>query len=59
MFKNCTSFTNCLSRINNTQVDDANDIYVVMPMYDLIEYSGNYSETSGILWQYCRNDGNH
>ena len=36
------------------QVDDAYDIDVVMPMYNLIEYSDNYSKTSGILWQYCR-----
>ena len=56
IFKNCASFINCVSRINNTQVDDAHDIYVVMPMYNLIEYSDNYSKTSGNLWQYCRDE---
>ena len=45
---------NSINRINITQVDDDHDIYVVMPMYNLKEYSDNYSKTSGILWQYCR-----
>ena len=49
IFKNCTPFTICISKINNTQVDDAPDIDVVMPLYTLIEYSDNYSKTSGIL----------
>ena len=56
IFKKCASFTNYISRINNTQVDDAHDIDVVMAMYNLIEYSDNYSKTSGILWQYCRDE---
>ena len=42
IFKNCAPFTNFIIRINNTQVDDAHDIDIVMPMYDLIEYSYNY-----------------
>ena len=54
IFKNYAPFTNCISIINNRQVDDTHDIDVVMPMYNLIEYSGNYSKTSGILWQYFR-----
>ena len=41
MFKNCAPFTNCISEINNTQVDNAKDIDIVMPMYNLIEYSDN------------------
>ena len=52
-FKNCAPFTNCISEINNTQVDSAKDIDIVMPMYNLIEYSDNYAKTSGSLWQYC------
>ena len=52
MFKNCAPFTNFISEINNTQVDNAKDIDIVMPVYDLIEYSDNYSKTSGSLWQY-------
>ena len=54
IFKNCVPFTNCISEINNTQVDNARDIDIVMPMYNLIEYSDNYSKTSGSLWQYCK-----
>ena len=52
IFKNCTQFTKCISRINGTDIDNAQDIDIVMPMYNLIEYSDNYSKTSGSLWQY-------
>ena len=54
LFKNCASFTKCISRINNTQVDNAQDIDIVMRMYNLIEYSDNYSRTPESLWQYCK-----
>ena len=54
IFKNCAPFTNCLSEINNTQIDNAKDIDIVMPMYNLIEYSDNYAKTTGSLWQYCK-----
>ena len=43
-----------MDSINNAQEDDADDIDVVIPMYNLIKYSDNYSKTSGILRQYCR-----
>ena len=49
-FKNGALFTNCISKINNTQIDDGECIDIVMPMYNLIEYSDNYSKTSGSLW---------
>ena len=49
IFKNCAPFTECISRINNTDIDNAKDIDIVMPMYNLIEYSDNYSKTSGSL----------
>ena len=52
VIKNCAPFTNSISEINNVQRDNANDI--VMPMYDLIEYSNNYSKTFECLWQYYR-----
>ena len=52
IFKNCAPFTNCISEINNTQIDNAKDM--LMPMYNLIEYSDNYTKTSGSLWQYCK-----
>ena len=50
-FKNCAPFTNCISEINNTQVDNAKDIDIVIPMYNLIEYSDNHAKTAGSLWQ--------
>ena len=58
-FKNCAPFTNCINEINNTQVDNAKDIYIVMPMYNLIEYSDNYAKTTGSLWQYFRDEPNN
>ena len=63
IFKNCAPFTNYINEINNTQIDNAKDIDIVMPMYKLIEYSDNYEKASGNLWQYCkdipaRNDNN-
>ena len=47
IFINCAPFTNCISEINNTQVDNGEDINIVMPMYNLIEYSDNYSKIFG------------
>ena len=57
-FKNCAPFTNCISEINNTQIDNAKGIDIVTPMYNLIEYSGNYAKTSPSLWQYYRDEPN-
>ena len=47
-------FTDCISKINSTQVDNDKDIDIVMSMYNLIKYSDNYSQTSGGLWKYCK-----
>ena len=44
IFKNCAPFTNCISEINNTQIDNAKDIDIVMPMYNVIKYSDNYAK---------------
>ena len=52
IFKNFWPFTDCISEINNTQIDNAKDIDVVMPIYNLIDYSNHCSKTSGSLWQY-------
>ena len=49
IFKNCAPFTDCLSKINNKEIDHAKDIDVVMPMYNLIEYKHNYSKASRSL----------
>ena len=57
-FKNFATFTNCISEINNTQVDNAKNIDIVIPMYNLIEYSDNYAKTTGRLWQYFRDEPN-
>ena len=58
-FKNSAPFTKCISRINNTDIDNAQDKDIVIPMYNLIEYSDNYSKTSGSLWQYYKDDPNN
>ena len=55
-FKNCAPFTKCISRINNTDIDNVQDIDIVMPMYSLIEYSDNYWKTSVSLRQYYKDD---
>ena len=56
IFKNCALFTDCITEINNTQVDDAQTTDIVMPMYNLIGYSDAYSKTSRSLWQYYRDE---
>ena len=58
IFKHGAAFTKCISEIKNTQIDNEKDLDVVMPMYNLIEYSTNYSETSASLWQYYRDEPN-
>ena len=57
-FKNCAPFTKCINRINSTDIDTAQDIDIAMPMYNLIEYSDNYSKISGGLWQYYKDHPN-
>ena len=52
IFKNCASFTHCITKINNTQEDTAQIIYILIPMYNLIDYSDTYSKTSRSLWPY-------
>ena len=51
IIKNCVPFTDCINEINNTQIDNAKHIDIVIPMYNLIEYSDNYSKTSRSSWQ--------
>ena len=55
-FKNNAPFISCISKINNTVIDNAEDLDVVMPMYNLIEYSRNYRKTTGSLWNYYRDE---
>ena len=55
-FKNNAIFISCITRINNTLVDNAEELDIVMPMYNLVEYSKNYSKTTGRLWNYYRDE---
>ena len=59
IFKNCALSINCKSKINNTEINNADDIDIVMPMYNLIEYNDNYSKTCGNLWRYYKDEPNH
>ena len=54
--KNCAPSSTCKTVINDVFVDKANHIYIAMPMYNLIEYSDNYSDTSWSLWQFKRDE---
>ena len=56
ILKNCVPFTDCITKINNTQVDDAQDINIVIPMYNLIECSDPYLKALRSLWQYNRDE---
>ena len=55
-FKNNAPFINCISKINGVKIDNAEDLDVVMPMYNLLEYSKNYKKTTGSLWNYYRDE---
>ena len=56
VFKNCAPFEKCRTEINETFIDEATHINITMPMYNLIEYSDNYSDTSGSLWHFKRDE---
>ena len=58
VFKNNAPFINCISRINGVKIGNAEDLYVVTPMYNLLEYSKNYRKTTGSLWNYYRDEPN-
>ena len=58
VFKNNTPFIYCISKINGIKIDNAEDLDVVMPMYNLLEYSKNYRKTTGSLWNYYRDEPN-
>ena len=55
-FKNNAPFVNCISKINGIKIDNAEDLDVVMSMYNLLEYSKNYRKTTGSLWNYYRDE---
>ena len=56
VFKNNAPFINCISKINGVKIDNAEDLDVVMPMYNLLEYSKNYKKTTGSLRNYYRDE---
>ena len=58
-FKNNAPFINCISKINGVKIDNAEDLDVVMPMYNLLEYSKNYKKTTGSLWNYYRDESSN
>ena len=55
-FKNCAPFKKCRKKLNEPFVDNAEYINIAMPMYNFIEYSNNYSDTPGSLWQFKRDE---
>ena len=57
-FKNNAPFVSCILKINNTLIDNAEDLAVAMPMYNLLKYSKNYSKTTGRFWNYYGDEPN-
>ena len=55
-FKNCAPFTRCVTHINDEHVETAENLDIIMPMYNLIEYSDNYADSSGSLYQFKRDE---
>ena len=58
IFKNNAPFRSCISKINNTLINNVEDLGIVMPLYSLLEYIDNNSMTSGSLWNYYRDEVN-
>ena len=58
VFKKNAPFINCVSKINGVQIDNAEDLDVVIPMYNLLEYIKNYRETTGSFWNYYKDKPN-
>ena len=59
ILKNNTPFVSCITRINGELIEDADDLDIVMPMYNLLEYSKNYRKTIGSLYNYYRDELNN
>ena len=55
-FKNCAPFTRCVTHINDEHVETVENLDIIMPMYNLIEYSDNYAGSSGSLYQFKRDE---
>ena len=57
-FKNCSPFIRCFTHLNDEHVERADNLDIIMNMYNLTEYSDNYADSSGSLWQYKRDEQN-
>ena len=55
-FKNFTPFIKCIRKTNGATINDAGDLDLVMPIYNLLEHSSNYFENTGSLWLYSKNE---
>ena len=55
-FKNCAAFIKSITKIDRTTMHDVNDLDLVMPIYNLLVYSSNYSDTMGSLWFYSKHE---
>ena len=55
-FKNCAPFTRCVTHINDEHIETSENLDIIMPIYNLIEYSDNYSDSSGSLYQFKRDE---
>ena len=55
-FKNCAPFARCVIHINDKHIETAENLNILIPIYNLLEYSDNYSDTSGILYQFRRDE---
>ena len=56
ILKNNAPFISCITKINGELIEDAKDLDIVMPMYNLLEYSKNYKKTVGSLYNYYRDE---
>ena len=57
-FKNCSPFTRSVIHLNDEHIEAADNLDIVTALYNLIEYSDNYKQSSGSLWQHKRNEQN-
>ena len=55
-FKNCTPFIKCITKVDGTTKNDAEGLNLVISMHNLLEYSLNYSDTTGSLWFYSKDE---
>ena len=58
-FKSCAPFIKCITKIYETTIDNADDLYLLVPIYNLLEYSSNYSDTTDSSWLYSKDEANN